>query len=200
MTIAIQANLVQLKVADAKRLRIPTDQHEIQVPPPGKVDLFRETLIERKTLLGYTGSELHVRLREVWGQYCMMRWLLHMDDSGQPMGSVAPPVDASLRCLTSIEGKFREVHALLWKFRHEQDSRLGPPHESSNRSAEDRKVAARIPAEFQGKSVERCTHEELLIGACEYAGMLAALRWALEPESAWAAAGCMDVADHPFAC
>ena len=40
MAVAVQANLVQLKVACTKRADLAGSAHEIQVPPPGAVDCF----------------------------------------------------------------------------------------------------------------------------------------------------------------
>src|SRR5262247_4111346 len=80
MGVAVQANLMTLVVADAKRRGIKPEQHDIIVRAPGAVKHFRETLIDPKTIAGYSDAELHLRLREIWGQFCLMGWLFSIND------------------------------------------------------------------------------------------------------------------------
>ena len=266
MAIAVQANLVQLKVSEAKRRGIPPEQHEIQVPSPGTVRLFRETLIDHRTLATYSDQEVHLRLHEVWGQFCVMRWLFSASAPvGSPLpsrergeGSPVPPLpprergrgegssasdfatlppDAEMHCAAALEAKHAELHALLWRIRLEQRRRdvservtanpiesatsdqsrdrkgavLSPadtsgsdPSDTSHKrkrvvsSQRDELLAAQIPAIVFGKTMDHASDEELLLGACQHAGMLAALRWTLNPRRPWADPGIMDVNDDPF--
>jgi len=270
MAIAVQANLVQLKVSEAKRRGISPEQHEIQVPSPGTVRRFRETLIDHRTLAAYSDQEVHLRLHEVWGQFCLMRWLfsasapvdspLPSRERGRGEGSSASdsatlPPDAEMHCAAALEAKHAELHALLWRIRFEQRRRdtietatadltatatsdqsrdrkgavLSParptetatPGTSHKRKRvglssvpedrfltgaapkkaiqRDELLAAQIPAIVFGKTMDQASDEELLLGACQHAGMLAALRWTLDPRRPWADPGIMDVHDDPFA-
>ncbi|MCH8241464.1 MAG: hypothetical protein IH897_02500 [Planctomycetes bacterium] len=49
-----------------------------------------------------------------------------------------------------------------------------------------------------GKKLADCTDDELLVGACEHAGMLATIRWVLDNQLAWGARGIMEVDDQRF--
>ena len=61
-----------------------------------------------------------------------------------------------------------------------------------------RELAKRIPAEAFGTPVAQCPDDELVLAACEHAGMLATLRWIMDPRREWGEAGIMDVDDRPF--
>lgn len=199
MALAVQANLVQLKVSEAKRRGFPADRHEIQVPSPGTIRRFRETLIDHRSLLTYSDFEIHVRLHEVWGQFCLFRWL-HTSpaEESTPRGvdsaGFSPEgIHAPTRCESELAAKHVELHALLWRIRFEQSSRSSP--ESARNGASH---AERIPARVFGKSVRDADDEELLLGACQHAGMLAAIRWTLDARRVWGEPGIMTVNDDPF--
>ena len=120
MGAAVQANLVTLKVAESRRHGQASTSCDMDVPPPGVVARFRETLVDPNRLAQYDDVELHLRLHEVWGQFCVIRWLF---------GGHTNPADVSdgaeMRCETVIEAKTAEVHALLWRLRFEQRARHG---------------------------------------------------------------------------
>ena len=67
MAVAVQANLVQLKVAQSKRAGLASEAHEIQVSSPGAVTDYRETLIPREVIAGYDDTAVLLRVHEVWG-------------------------------------------------------------------------------------------------------------------------------------
>ncbi len=198
MAVAVQANLVQLKAADAKRRRLPPEEHEILVPSPGEVREYRETLIDRHRLESYSDLEVQLRLREYWGRYCLLQWLFHAtsnDDRGDP---ATPPARPEMRCPTEVDAKHAEVHAMLWRLRFEQRRLHEPGFADSEEGRRLKLVAQTIPVKVFEKDVLRCTADEMVLAACEYAGMLATLRWIMRPALAWDAPGIMEVADQPF--
>ncbi len=185
MMVAVQANLVQLKVADARRRGIEPGSHEIDVPSPGPVSRFREMLVDRGDIADYTDQALRLRLHEVWGQYCLFQWVLGEGDG-------------AMRCETSMAAKQAEIHAVLWRLRFEQRSREKPDCADSPSLAVDVRLAAEIPAVVFGSPVRDASDEAVLLGACEHAGMLAAIRWCADRTRRWGEEGIMDVADRPF--
>ena len=212
MAIAVQANLVTLVVAESKRLGKKPDQHDIKIAAPGAVKHFRETLIESKTIAAYSDVELHLRLREIWGQFCLMGWLFSLNEPGRvgPAHHSSPnesehtvtfaglPDTAEMHCGTALEIKDAEIRGFLWKMLFEQRRRLGPAYEKSPAFAKEMELASQIPAKGFGKPIEKLTGEQLLYLSCEYAGMLAAIRWVSDPKLPWAAPGIMEVGESPF--
>lgn len=204
MGIAVQANLVTLVVADAKRRGIKPAEHEIKVSAPGAVKHFRETLIDPKTIATYSDAELHLRLREIWGQYCLMGWLFSLNDPSKAGASQATvnfahvPDSLEVHCGTSLEVKEAEIRGFLWKMLFEQRRRLDAADVKTPAFAKEVELASQIPAQGFGKPIEKLSGEQLLYLSCEYAGMLAAIRWAKNPKLAWAAPGIMEVAQSPF--
>lgn len=197
MGLAVQANLVQLKVAEAKRRGIAPAMHAIGVPAPGYVKHFRETLIAHGVIAAYPDLHVHLRLREVWGQYCLMLWLFELKGPAETSNFAAAQL-GEMRCGSALDIKHDEIHALLWRLRFEQRRRTDADYAESAVFRRDRGYADRIPAEVWGKKVAECSDEELLSAACEYAGMLAALRWVMDPRRVWGEEGIMDVAPKPF--
>lgn len=195
MGVAVQANLVTLRVAESRRHGPASTSYDIDVPPPGVVAHFRETLVDPKRLAQYDDAELHLRLHEVWGQFCLMRWLFgeHDDTGGANPANV--PDDAEMRCDAVIEAKLAEVHALLWRLRFEQRVRNG---DCGDRFESDRTVAETIPLEAFGQPSGECTNAELLYAACEHAGMLAVLRWVTDRRRDWGDEDIMAVDPQPF--
>lgn len=197
MAVAVQANLVQLKIAECKRLGTPTSQHAIDVQSPGAVRRFRETLVDLEFLKTAPATHIHLRLRESWGQFCFMRWAFSAESKGSYDFSV-PCAQSELRCPAVLESKHAELHALLWRIRFEQRMRGVPGDSDREPSEEDRSLAKRIPAEAFGTPVAQCPDDELVLSACEHAGMLAALRWIMDSRREWGEAGIMDVGERPF--
>ncbi|MCH9001408.1 MAG: hypothetical protein IIC02_02450 [Planctomycetes bacterium] len=197
MAVAVQANLVQLKIAECKRLGAPTFQHAIDVQSPGAVRRFRETLIHLEFLKTAPATHIHFRLREIWGQYSLMRWAFAVDSKESADFSTLS-AESEVRCRAVLEAKHAELHALLWALRFEQRLRSAPSASKTELSEEDRELAKRIPADAFGTPVAQCPDDELVLAACEHAGMLAALRWIMDARREWGEAGIMDVGERPF--
>jgi len=198
MAIAVQANLVQLSVAGVKRRASKSGERLLDVPLPGAVRAFRETLIDRHVIQDYGELELRVRLQEVWGQYCAMAWLFERDPSRRAVDFAKLPPDANLRCDAEIEIKQAEVHAFLWRLRFEQCRRHDVGYASSPVFRKDNALAEKIPVVVFGKKAGEADDDELLAGACQHAGMLAVLRWTMDCDRSWGEPGIMDVGESPF--
>jgi len=193
MALAVQANLALLRRLDARRRGITTEQHEIQVEFPRHIERYRETLIDPAVAAAYSDIELQLRLHEIWGQYCALCWFYRC--AREPTVDFSRLGDDAVpECFTSVEIKLAEVHAFLWRFRKEQERRSA----TETPSAEDVSLLRRIPARAFGKHVVDCTDEEILFAACEFAGMMALLRWVKDPKRIWGEPGIMSVADGPF--
>jgi len=198
MAVAVQANLAQLKVAEAKRRGIPTKAHEMEVRSPGAVRRFRETLLDRHVLAGHEDWILRLQLHEAWGQFCTMRWLLGATDGGEGVDFARPVGDQVMQCGASIFTKEAETHAFAWKIRHEARRRHDPSYTAAADFARRQAAAESIPALIFGKPVAECSDEELLLGDREHLGILAVLRWTLDYDRVWGAAELTHVADEPF--
>lgn len=198
MGAATQANLVTLVVADAKRRGIKPDQHDIRVKPPGAVKHFRETLIDPKAIAAYSDAELHLRLREIWGQFCLLGWVFSLNAGDGPVSFMGEPPGYEINCGTSLEIKCAEIRGFLWKMLFEQRRRLDAEYAKTPGFAKEMELASQIPAKGFGKPIEKLTGEQLLYLSCEYAGMLAAVRWAINPKQVWSAPGIMEVGESPF--
>lgn len=194
MAVVVQANLALLRRAEARRRNMEPGGHDIHIPAPSRVDAFKESLIAPAVVNDYSDMELHLRLHELWGQYCAMRWLFQAGDHDADFSTFSKVRE--LECATSVEVKLTEVHAYLWRFRFEQRRRENP--EDYNLENGEAEIAETIPATAFDKPAQRCSDEELLFAACQHAGMLAVLRWVMDPAIAWSAPGIMDVDDQPF--
>ncbi len=198
MAVAVQANLVQLKVADARRSGIAPADHPIAVTSPGPVRRFRATLIDRAAIRAYGESELPLRLHEVWGRFCLFRWLFSLDGADTAASPTLIPENASMRCDAVIEAKAAETQAVLWRIRHEQQRRAPVDAGLGDHADDDKTLAQQIPVTLFGKPLDECNDEEVILGACEHAGMLGTLRWVLDARLEWDEPGMMDAGDHPF--
>jgi hypothetical protein len=198
MALAVQANLVQLKVTDARRQGISPSEHPIQIPSPGFVPRFRETLLDHHRLRDYPPELLHLRLREFWGRFCLMRWAFHGagDDPTYDFTKLAP--DAELRCEAHLVVKEAEIHAMLWRIRFEQRVRGEPGFTQSPTFGRDERVARDIPLQPFGKAPAEASDDELLAVACEHAGMLAVIRWINHRDRDWNDPQAMNAGDQPF--
>jgi hypothetical protein len=198
MAVVVQANLVHLKTIDARRREIPSRDHEIRVPSPGAVLRHREHLLDRERVGAYSDPAVRLRLHEIWGQYCLMSWLFTTGGDVQLTDLSSAPANASMRCPPEIEIKAAEVHAMLWRLRFEQRRRSDPAYRDTSTFSRDQELSEQIPLRPFGKEADQCTEDELLLSACEHAGMLAALRWTMDRTREWNAPGLMDVAEQPF--
>jgi len=198
MAVAIQSNLVHLKAVDARRRGIRPSAHEIAVASPGPVDQYGETRIDRAAAERYSDPELALRLHEVWGQFCLMQWLFGFGDIGRPCNFGSLGGDAEVRCDSVLAVKHAEVHAMLWRLRFEQRRPQDAACAQSVQGLTDRLTGEGIPVRPFGKSVDDCSDLEILLCACEYAGMLGTIRWVMDARLAWGAPGIMEVGDDPF--
>ena len=198
MAVVVQANLVHLKTLDARRRGISSQDHEIRVPSPGAVLRQREHLLDRERVAAYSDIALRLRLHEFWGRYCLLKWYFAVAGPLQFDDLSRASADSPTRCPTEVDAKSAEVHAMLWRLRFEQRRRSDLPYRDAPTFARDLELAQRIPLRPFGKDVDRCTDEELLLSACEHAGMLAVLRWTMDRTTDWNAPGIMEVADQPF--
>lgn len=197
MAVAVQANLVQLRVAECKRRGIPATEHEIKVSSPGAVRHYREALIDRGVIDGYSDEDLHLRLHEVWGRYCVLCWLFSQD-AENPCDFAGFSADREMHCDSAIEVKEAEVHAVLWRMRFELRRRQDAAYAQSAHFAGDLALAETIPAKAFGKTVTECEEADILLSACQHAGMLATLRWILSRGAAWDDPALLQVDDQPF--
>ena len=193
MAVAVQANLVQLNVARGKRMGSANSGDEIHVPPPGGVTKFRETLIPRDAIASYDDTALLIRTREVWGQFCLLCWFFYATDPQNPPNFKNLPTGQCVHCPNSLLNKTREIEKSLWRLRFEQRMRRDPDFRRQPEFEDDLKVAQSIPAMVLGESVQVCSDESLLLGTCEFAGMLAAARWTGDSRWQWGQEGIMDL-------
>ncbi|MCC7292103.1 MAG: hypothetical protein IT449_08605 [Phycisphaerales bacterium] len=204
LAIVIQANLVQLKIAAQRRPALQGAIRGIDVVPPGAVTRMREAMIPPERMKACTDGELLLRLHEAWGQYCLMCWAHETGASAPTLNFGLLPADTEIHCDAALRAKEAEVHALLWRLRHEQRrrERTGMEHGSIPPEAAGVErmdsLARRIPAEALGTPAGEAGDTELLLAACQHAGMLAVLRWLLHPGKDWGDPALMQVEEWPF--
>jgi hypothetical protein len=189
----VQANLIELRVAWCKRTGQNAGSHDIKTPPPGPVRRMREILIDRHVIKDYSPDEITLRLRQVWGEFTALCWLFPHVDPQAPIRFDPLAADQSMRCPMHAHEKLEEVQRGLWRLRHEQRLRHDPNASHDPDFRHEHELALATPVSVFGQSVHACGDEELLCCACEYAGMLAALRWAVDSRWAWEGPGIMDV-------
>jgi len=198
MAVAIQANLVQLRVAAAKRRGVVPGDAGIVVVSPGAVRAYRETLIDRTHVKQYSVEELQLRMHEVWGQYCLMRWVFSRNAEDEATDFSRLPAGVGLRCDSVLDVKLAEIEGLFWRLRFEQRRRHDADYVAAERFAEYATLAETIPATAFGTPAPDATDEALLRASCEFAGMLAALRWTMDRHRMWGEPGIMEGGDRPF--
>jgi len=193
---AVQANVVALKVADAKHRGIAPQDHDIRTPAPGPVRRSRDILIDHRTIKAYSDDEVVLRLRQTWGQFCALCWLFPFTDPQLPPNYDSLLPEQDMRCIGDAHQKLEQVQTGLWRLRHEQRLRHDPKAARSPRFQREHEFALSHPIKVYGARIDRATDRDILCCACEYAGMLAALRWATDRRWAWDAPGIMDVVLH----
>ena len=190
---AVQANVASLRVAWCRHTGEPAALHEIRTPSPGPVRRLREILIDPRTLKEYTAGEISLRLRQVWGEFCALCWLFPHVDPQRPICFDPLPPAESIRCCGDTQTKLDEVQRGLWRLRHEIAIRQHPNPGAVPALQAEHEIALTRPVSVYGEPVHIAGDEPLLACACEYAGMLAALRWATDSRWDWEAPGIMDV-------
>ncbi len=199
MAVAIQANLVQLQVDASRRHGRPSMPFDYHVEPPGVVRAFRETLIDRHEIRRYSEVELGLRTHEIWGQYCLMRWVFNAGTPTEDAFNFAKsPEPLELRCDSVLSVKLDEIHGLFWRIRFEQRDRGDAGYRVSESFAVDQEIADRIPDMLSGKPVSQASDAELLCAACEFVGMLSTLRWVVDRRHVWGEPGIGEVGARPL--
>jgi len=203
LAVAIQANLVQLKVAALKRAPEPANISGIDVASPGAVINCREALLLREVIKAYSDEQLLLCLHEAWGQYCMMCWAQEPSIGCRlqacattDFGSM--PEQTTLRCEAVLKVKEAEIHALLWRLRFEQRLRHDELFPRERSFEHYQSLAKRIPATALGKPAKNCDDQTLGLGICQHAGMLETIRWIIRPAAVWQEPALLEVAELPF--
>ena len=189
---AVQANVVALRVAWCKRMH-QADLHDIKTPAPGPVLRRREVLIDRHVIKDYSPEEILIRLRQVWGEFSALCWLFPHVDPQNPIRFEPLAADQHTRCCADVQNKLDEVQRGLWRIRHEQRVRHDPTVRGNPEFQREHEIALTRPMMIYGQAIHACSDEDLFCCACEYAGMLAALRWASDDRWGWESPGIMDV-------
>ncbi len=191
---AVQANVVSLKTAWCKKTGQDAATHDIRTPSPGAVHEAREMLIDWRVLRDYSSEEIALRLRQVWGEFSALCWMFPFVDPQTPIDFGSLPENQSLRCCADVQTKLHEIQTGLWRMKHEQRLRFDPDARSDPKFQQVHQIAVAQRLMIYGQAISTASDEELLCCACEYAGMLAALRWASDNRWTWEAAGIMELA------
>src|SRR5438552_1594855 len=115
MAVAIQANLVALKVAWSRRANMAPDEHSIHVAAPGAVHRFRETLIDRHVVADYSDDEIVLRTRQVWGEFSLMCWAFQASDPQHPPEFAPLPATLAMRSIAEMLKKEALIVRTLWR-------------------------------------------------------------------------------------
>lgn len=190
---AVQANVVALKIAWCKRTGQDPATHDIQTPSPGAVLSFREILIDWRIIRDYSLEEIALRLRQAWGEFCVLCWVFPFVDPQKPIDFAHLPANQAIRCCGHIQEKLHEIQTVLWRLKHEQKVRFDANARKNPEFQRQHEIAMGKPVTVYGQTVATCPDEELLCCACEHAGMLAALRWVADDRWAWEAPGIMEL-------
>ncbi|MCK6457992.1 MAG: hypothetical protein L6Q92_15865 [Phycisphaerae bacterium] len=193
MCIAVQANVAALRVAAARRIGVSPEEHAIRTPSPGWVRRFREVLIDRHALSALPDDALALRVHQVWGEFSALCWVVGVNDPHQPGEFAALEKTAELRCPLRIQEKLDDVQRGLWRLRFEQRLRCDPAGRGERVSQAEREAAQAMPLRVEGMDVRLCDVAALVRAACEFAGMLAALRWVADARWEWEAPGIMEL-------
>jgi hypothetical protein len=193
MGIVAQANVLQLQTAANRRLSVP----QTTVPSPGAVGRYREALIDWRTIREYSESELLLRTHQVWGQYCVFCWAFDGQDPQKPPPFAGPRADLPMRSPCQIGGKLLEIERGLWRLRFEDRLRHEPELRGTPDFRKEYEAAMDIPMLVFGQNVRTCSDADLLAGTCQYAGMLAAIRWIADHRWNWGQEGIMELEIEP---
>lgn len=191
MAAVAQANLVQLQTAAYRRFNGPAPS----LSSPGAITRFREALIDYRLLREYTEAALLLRLHEIWGQHCLFCWAFRHADPHRPPAFLQNP--GEMRCPGEIGAKMQEISRGLWRLRHEDRLRHLPELRSDPKFIREYEAAQEIPMLVYGRNVRTCSDDDLLACTCEYAGMLAAIRWIADDRWTWNAPGIMELDATP---
>jgi hypothetical protein len=104
-----------------------------------------------------------------------------------------------MRCAGEIGAKLLEIERGLWRLRHEDKLRHQPELRDNPEFRKQSEAALNIPMLVYGQNVRVCSDADLLACTCEYAGMLAAIRWIADDRWHWAQANIMELDGRPDA-
>jgi hypothetical protein len=190
---AVQANVVALKTAWCKHTGQEPSCHDIRTPSPGAVHRCRELLIDWRTIRAYSPEEIALRLRQVWGEFCALCWCFPFVDPQAPIDFERLSPSQSVRCCQDVLAKLHDIQTGLWRMKHEQRVRFEPDARNDPQFQRQHELALTRPLKVYSQNVSTCSDEDLLCCACEYAGMLAALRWVSDSRWTWEAPGIMEL-------
>lgn len=185
MAVAAQANLAQLRTAHAKRVGVAPEEHVIRTPSPGAVKDYRETLIDWKIIKAYSNDELMLRLREVWGQFSLFCWAVHAADPHEPPDFSNPEDGTYVRESCELGVKSHDLERCLWRLQFEQRLRHEPDFKNEPGFPGAHEAAMELPLKVYGEDIQVCSDANLLMCACEYVGMLHAIRWISDDRRPW---------------
>ena len=162
---------------------------------------LRHTLIDREVIKSYSIEEVLLRLRQVWGEFGALCWLFPFVDPQDPIRFDELPPDQSIRCPTEALDKLDRVQKDLWRILHEQRRRHDRAAGNDPNFRREDEIALSYPLRIYDRDISICGDDMLVSAACEYAGMLAALRWATDDRWEWQGPGIMDLTlndpEHP---
>ena len=187
---SIQANVVTLRVSLVRR-HPEFDLSDIRTPSPGPVRRHRDVLLSPETLKTYSIDDSMARLRQVWGEFCAICWLFPHVDPQDPIDFDNMPAGQDHRCISDARAKLEEVQTNFWRILHEQQKRHDPAAAQDPVFQRDAEIAVTHRLKIYGIHITGATDSQVLQAACEYAGMLAALRWALDDRWTWEGPGIM---------
>ena len=190
--LAVQANVVSLWVSCRRRNALDAARQAIRTPPPGPIRRFREILIDRRVIKSMSDAEVAMRLRQVWGEFSALCWVFLHDDPHGPPRFDELPADQAMRCPGELQSKLDELLFGLWRIRHERRARAGLDT-SDLAFRREREFALSRPMRVFGVDIGLCDPEELFGAACEYAGMLATVRWTMDERWKWEGPRIMEV-------
>ena len=127
-----------------------------------------------------------------------MRWVFNRNAEDEATDFSRLPAEAEVRCDSVLDVKLAEVEGLFWRLRFEQRRRHDADYVAADRFEADAKLAETIPATAFGTPASDATDGALLLASCEFAGMLATLRWVMDRRRCWGEAGIMEVGEKPF--
>ena len=191
--LAVQANVVTLRVAFGRKTDRPDFLSDIRTPPPGGVASRREMLLDLETVKSYSPDEVLMRLRQVWGEFCALCWMFPFVDPQAPMDFHQLSPAQTIRCPNDVQKKMDEVQRHLWRIQLELRQRNDPTARADPAFQKDFQAAQMMPVRVFNQDVRFASIERLFTAACEYAGMLAAFRWVSDARWSWEAPGIMDV-------
>ena len=193
MAIVAQANVVQLQVAAHKHLQAPPPA----VASPGPVRRFRESLIDWRDVKIYAETDLMLRTHEAWGQYCLFCWAFFGSDPNNPPPFAHLSREDQMRCAGEFGAKQIQVERGLQRLRHESQVRHQPELHNDPDFRESQEQTRDVPMTVFSRGIGDCSDADLLACTCQYAGMIAAIRWSADDRWTWGQSGIMELDATP---